>query len=150
MDIKVKYKVMWYKPPTAEWPFWPVWETDETDIYVFTNIRARGDGGRLYTVAIHAQPTTDSYTRCHGISVDTPLPSPPNWWEGENKKRYVFKVTRNPFIHVEEVLMDYYVEYSNSGFVPDYAWYVKIYIDGVLKAEGTVGRNQPLRAYISS
>jgi hypothetical protein len=39
------------------------------------------------------------------------------------------------------------VEYAASGYVPNYAWHAKIYINDVLKAEADVGRYNHLRVY---
>ena len=43
----------------------------------------------------------------------------------------------------------HYVQYAASGFLPNYAWHGKIYINGVLTAEGDVGRDNPITAYFT-
>lgn len=99
-------------------------------------------------VRIESEPTTDTYARAHGKSVDEPLmPYEPRFGD------HGIGVTgAAPFTHTEEVDLlwgRHYVEYAASGYVPpphDYAWHAKIFVDGVLKAEGDVGRNTPLRA----
>jgi len=95
-------------------------------------------------ITIQSQPTTDYYSRSHGMSIDEPLPN--NWWEYSG---YEFKVTWQAFTYEKTVYLtsgSHYVEYAASGYVPDYAWHAKIYINDVLKAEGDVGRFTHLRA----
>jgi len=39
----------------------------------------------------------------------------------------------------------HYVEYAVSGYVPDYAWHAKIYVNDKIFGEGDVGRRTHLR-----
>lgn len=96
-------------------------------------------------IKIEAYPTTDIYMRSHGLSIDEPLPD--GWWLFDG---YEFKVTGSAFTYLKTVSLAYgshYVEYAASGYVPNYAWYARIYINDVLTAEGDVGRYDHLRAY---
>lgn len=97
-------------------------------------------------IKIEAWPTTDVYVRSHGMAIDKPLPN--DWW---NYQGYEFKVTGSAFTYETSVTIDtpgtHYVEYAASGYVPNYAWHAKIYINGVLKAEADVGRYNHLRVY---
>ena len=142
--ITAEYKVVWRKPGLSGDTY-----TMETGKVFAPVARAWGDGGYLRTVKVHAWPVTDNpyYQRYHGLSVDRPLPE--NWWTGDYYKIHVFYRTASEFEYTfDKVLIDQYVEYANTGYVSlNYTWYAEIYIDGVLKAEGEVGRDQPLRAY---
>lgn len=97
-------------------------------------------------IKIEAWPTTDIYSRSHGLAIDQPLPN--DWW---NYPGYEFKVTGSAFTYETSVTIDtlgtHYVEYAASGYVPNYAWHAKIYINDVLKAEADVGRYNHLRVY---
>jgi rhodanese-related sulfurtransferase len=97
-------------------------------------------------IKIEAWPTTDTYTRSHGMAIDQPLPN--DWWL---QSGYEFKVTGSAFTYERSVTINtpgtHYVEYAASGYVPNYAWHAKISINGVLKAEGDVGRFNHLRVY---
>jgi len=91
-------------------------------------------------------PTTDYYTRSHGLAIDTPLPNP--WWP-PYQSGYEFLVTGSQFDYSRTVTLtlgSHYVQEAASGYVPKYAWHTKIYINGVLTAEGDVGRTNPLQA----
>jgi hypothetical protein len=95
-------------------------------------------------IKIEAYPTTDYYVRSHGLSIDEPLPD--NWW---TLSGYEFKVTGSAFTYETTKYLTagaHYVEYAASGYVPNYAWHAKIYINDVLRAEGDVGRFTHLRA----
>jgi len=98
------------------------------------------------TVKIEAWPTTDHYQRSHGMSIDQPLPN--SWWQ---QSGYEFKVTGSAFTYETSVTFEttgsHYVEYAASGYVPNYAWHAKIYINDVLQAEADVGRFTHLRVY---
>ena len=96
-------------------------------------------------IRVEAHPTSDIYLRSHGLSIDEPLPE--NWW----LYGYEFMVTDTHFTYERAIsglgLGSHYVEYAASGYVPDYAWHAKIYINDILSAEGDVGRYTHLRAY---
>jgi hypothetical protein len=96
-------------------------------------------------IKIEAYPTTDVYLRSHALSIDEALSH--NWTLYES---YKFKISGGAFTYVTIVNLEYgshFVEYAASGYVPNLAWHAKIYINGVLKAEGDVGRHTPLKAY---
>lgn len=111
------------------------------------NLEARIEALESQTeIKIVAYPTTDYYMRSHGLSVDEPLPD--QWW----LYGYEFKVAGSEFTYVKSVTLEsgsHYVEYASSGYVYelDLAWHAEIYINDILKAEGDVGRDSPLRAY---
>lgn len=89
-------------------------------------------------IKIQAWRTTDTYSRSHGLTVDRDLPE--NWWLLSG---YQFLVTSSPFTYTRTVYLlpgSHFVEYSASGYVPNYAWHARIYINDVLIAEGDVGR----------
>ncbi|WXG39360.1 MAG: NosD domain-containing protein [Candidatus Freyarchaeum deiterrae] len=98
-------------------------------------------------ITIVAHNTTDTCGRLHGLSLDQPLPN--DFWNylgymfDEDGTGYSFTYTT--IIHVS--LGSHYVEYACSGYVPNYAWHARIYINNVLMAEGDVGRYNHLRAY---
>lgn len=132
----------WYK---VDWghPVWWWWEYAgfESDT-LYLDAQKSGD---VHTkITIQSQPTTDWLWRSHGMATDEPLPN--NWWQYSG---YEFKVTRSAFTYEKWVYLTYgshYVEYAASGYVPNYAWHAKIYINDILKAEGDVGRYTHLRA----
>jgi len=97
-------------------------------------------------IKIEAWRTTDYYVRSHGMAIDQPLPN--DWWL---QSGYEFKVTDSAFTYEKSVTINtpgtHYVEYAASGYVPNYAWHAKIYINDVLKAEADVGRFNHLRVY---
>jgi hypothetical protein len=86
--------------------------------------------------------------RSHGMAIDQPLPD--YWWQLSG---YEFKVTGNAFTYDTSVTFGtigtHYVEYAASGYVPNYAWHARIYVNGNLLGEGDVGRNQHLRVYFT-
>lgn len=99
-------------------------------------------------IKIVSYPTTDFYSRSHGKATDQDLPN--EWWLQQG---YEFKVTGSAFTYEwTEYLAKgtHYVEYAASGYVPNYAWHAKIYVNDVLMAEGDVGRYNHLRAYFNT
>jgi len=142
--IIIEYKVVWRKLGLVGDTY-----TMKTGKVFAPMTRARGDGSHLCIVKVHAWPVTDNpyYQRYHGLSIDRPLPE--SWWTGEYYKIHVFYRIDSEIGYIfDKVLIDQYVEYANTGYVSlNCTWYAKIYIDGALKAEGEVGRDQPLRAY---
>jgi hypothetical protein len=98
-------------------------------------------------VHIHSYPTTDHYSRSHGLSLDQTLPVPrwPPYQSG-----YVIATTGSAFDYstnyVFNPFTNHYVQEAASGFVPNNAWHTQIYINGALNTEGDVGRNQILQA----
>jgi hypothetical protein len=101
------------------------------------------------TITINSCPTTDTYPRSHGRSIDTPLPNP--WWP-PYQSGYEFATSSTCISNTIEVQLgtgSHYVQYAASGFTPSYAWHAQIYINGVLTAEGDVGRTTPLTAYFN-
>jgi len=99
----------------------------------------------MVTIRIEAVRTTDTYVRSHGKAVDQVLND--DWWLTQPHK--VIATTHMPLVHEETLdLPDggHTVEYAASGYVPDYAWHAKIFVDGELKAEGDVGRHTHLKA----
>jgi len=103
-----------------------------------------------HTLKIASYRTTDTYARSHGRAVDRDLPE--NWW---NYQGYEFLSTSQSFTYTEILYLvpgEHFVEYAASGYVPNYAWHGKIYIDNVLIAEGDVGRYSAnhLRGYFTT
>jgi len=99
-------------------------------------------------IKIEAHPTTDTYSRSHGLSIDEPLPK--GWWEYPG---YEFKIAGNPFVYERIEYLEigaHFVEYAASGYITqDLAWHATIYINDILMAEGDVGRDIHLRAYFN-
>lgn len=94
-------------------------------------------------ISITAWPTTDGYGRSWGLTTDQPLPVP--WWP-----TYEVTVQSTNYTYVTSQTFStgvHYVEFAISGFVPNYAWHAKIFVNGNLRAEGDVGRYNHLRAY---
>jgi hypothetical protein len=92
------------------------------------------------TVKIESYPTTDVYWRYHGLAIDQELNE--DWWVSQPEKN-IATTPAQPFSYkttVELAEGEHSVEYAVSGYVPDYAWHAKIYVDGRLVAEGDVGR----------
>jgi len=90
-------------------------------------------------IKIQSSPTTDFYSRSHGLAVDVDLPE--LWWTLQG---YQFMVTGTAFTYTKTVYIlpgSHFVEYAASGYVPNYAWHAKIYINNVFIVEGDVGRN---------
>ena len=97
-------------------------------------------------IRIESYQTTDTYARFHGKAVDQSLDS--NFYETQPGK-VIGTAGAAGLIHEQTVDLaegTHYVIYGNSGYVPDYAWHAKIYINGGLVAEGDVGRRTHLRA----
>ena len=95
-------------------------------------------------IRIESEPTTDRYARFHGKSIDQPLK---NDWQTSQPEKNIGIAGRS-FTHDETVdlkLGKHYVEYAASGYVPNYAWHAKIYVNGKLVGEGDVGRRTHLR-----
>lgn len=132
----------WYKVEFGH-PVWWWWEYagfESGTLY----LDAQMSGDVQTKITIQSQPTTDTWSRSHGMAIDQPLPN--NWWQYSG---YEFKETWKAFTYEKIVYFAYgshYVEYAASGYVPNYAWHAKIYINDVLKAEGDVGRSTHLRA----
>lgn len=98
----------------------------------------------LVTIRIESVRTTDVYWRSHGKAVDQVLND--DWWITQPEK--VIATTGEPLVHEQTLdLADggHTVEYAASGYVPDYAWHAKIFVNGELKAEGDVGRHTHLK-----
>lgn len=121
-------------------------------IYTYTDTWNPGVIPSIFktVIKIQAWRTTDTYSRSHGLAVDRDLPE--NWWLLSG---YQFLVTASPFTYTTTVYLlpgDHFVEYAASGYVPNYAWHAKIYINDVLIAEGDVGRNSVnhLRGYFNT
>jgi len=96
-------------------------------------------------IGIEAYTDVDTYARYHGKAVDQSLDV--SFWNTQPGK--IIGTKRGSFTHEQTVDLDlgsHYVSYGNSGYVPDYAWHAKIYINGKLMAEGDVGRRTHLRA----
>lgn len=90
-------------------------------------------------IRIESVPTTDTYTRYHGRTIDEPLKE--DFWVSQAGASI-----RVPLEETVELRMGkHYVEYGNSGLVPEYAWHARIYINDQLAGEGDVGRNQHLK-----
>ena len=127
-------------------PFDKIWEVLHDHQSRMENLEARIRALETLTrITIEAYPTTDFYLRYHGLSIDEPLPD--NWWLYDD---YNIRTIGSTFTYEKTVVLEYgshYVEYAASCYPPDYAWHVRIYINGVLKAEGDVGRYYHLRAY---
>lgn len=136
------YKVSWGQPV---WLWWEYKDFESSILY----LDAQMSGDVPTKITIQSYPTTDSYLRSHGMAIDQDLPE--NWWQYSG---YEFMVTSKAFTYEKWVYLTYgshYVEYAASGYVPNYAWHAKIYINDILKAEGDVGRYNAnhLRAHFS-
>jgi hypothetical protein len=98
-------------------------------------------------IHVNSYPTTDTYSRSHGLSYSQPLPNP--WWP-PYQSGYEFKVTGSAFDYYTSKTFSIqgsnYVQEAASGFIPSYAWHTKIYINNALTAEGDVARDHPLQA----
>lgn len=99
-------------------------------------------------VHIHSYPTTDFYTRSHGLSLDTPLPNP--WWP-PYQSGYEIPQTSTTFDYYTTYVFglagyNHYVQEAASGFCPSYCWYSQIYINGALNAQANVDRSTPVQA----
>jgi len=98
-------------------------------------------------IRIESVATTDKYVRSHAKSVDEPLDDTGRWQETQPDKFLGFAA--GSFTHEQVVDLKpgvHYVEYAASGYVPNYAWHAKIYINNKLIAEGDVGRKTHLKA----
>jgi len=98
-------------------------------------------------IKIESEATTDKYVRAHAKSVDKPLDKSGRWQETQPDNFLGFAT--GSFTHEQVVDLKpgrHYVEYAVSGYVPDYAWHAKIYINDKLIAEGDVGRKTHLKA----
>jgi len=99
------------------------------------------------TIRIEAESINDPYVRSHAKGIDQPLDDSGRWQETQPDKFLGFAA--GFFTHEQTVDLppgEHYVEYACSGYVPDYAWHAKIYVNGELKAEGDVGRKTHLKA----
>jgi len=108
-------------------------------------------GKKTVYVKIEAWPTTDYYARSAGMSVDKPLPN--DWWKHSGYYKWGCSSYFTKTITLELSSGSHYVEFAVSGYVPNYAWHAKIYINTgsgyVLKAQGDVGRQTHLKAYFT-
>lgn len=147
-------KSQWVKyDDTMTWDWWNpfIWWLHRT-IYTYTDTWTPGQLASIFkcTLKIDSHPTTDYYSRSHGLAVDWDLPE--GWW---NYQGYQFLVTSQAFVYTRTLYLlpgTHYVEYAASGYVPNYAWHAKIYINNVLIAEGDVGRQSAnhLRGYFTT
>jgi hypothetical protein len=90
-------------------------------------------------IKIEAYPTTDVYVRYHGLGIDQPLNE--DFWVSQPHK--IIATTYAPFTYEKTVDLpagEHTAEYANSGYVPNYAWHAKIYVDDKLVGEGDAGR----------
>lgn len=121
---------------------WRTWWTNNA--YIKQNlVMLRQLNG--FTITIQSYPTTDTLPRSHGLSFDTPLPNP--WWS-PYQSGYEFESTSSAFTYttiVNQATGSHYLQEAASGFLPSYAWHTKIFIYGVLAAEGDVARDHPLQ-----
>lgn len=99
----------------------------------------------MVSVTIRIEATsTEPYMRYHGKSVDQALAS--NFWDTQEEKQ--IGVAGKSFTHTQTVELaggSHYVIYGNSA-ATTYVWPSKIFINGVLKAQGNVNRGAFLRA----
>jgi hypothetical protein len=98
------------------------------------------------SIRIESYPTTDIYLRYHGKAVDQVLND--DWWVSQPHKN-IGVTPPQPFTHEETLDLaegEHTVEYAVSGYVPEYAWHAKIFVNGRLVAEGDVGRHNHLKA----
>lgn len=99
------------------------------------------------TVKIEAYSVNDPWVRSHAKGVDQPLDNTGHWQDTQPEKFLGY--ASGTFTHEQTIDLPtgtHYVEYAASGYVPDYMWHAKIYINGELKAEGDVGRATHLKA----
>jgi hypothetical protein len=92
-------------------------------------------------IKVEAWPTTDTWVRYHGLGIDQAVNE--DFWVSQPHK--VIAVQGGYFTYETTVDLapgDHTAEYANSGYVPDYAWHARIYVDGKLVAEGDVGKQK--------
>jgi hypothetical protein len=92
-------------------------------------------------IRVEAWPTTDVWCRYFGLAVDESLNE--DFWRSQPDK--VIGVWCEAFAWEGTFDLapgDHTVELACSGYVPDYAWHAKIYVEGKLVAEGDVGRQR--------
>jgi len=95
-------------------------------------------------IKIESKATTDTYVRFQGKSIDEPLND--DWWLSQPNKN--IGIAAGSFTHEQTVDLKqgrHYIEYAASGYVPNYAWHAKIYVNDKLIGEGDVGRDTHLR-----
>lgn len=100
------------------------------------------------SVRIESEPTTDSYLRAHARAIDATLDNTGHWQNTQPNYFIGFKARK--FTYKEEVDVSpgrHSIEYAVSGYVPNYAWHAKVYINDKLMAEGDVGRKTHLKRY---
>jgi len=98
-------------------------------------------------IRIESFSVNDPYVRNHAKGIDQPLDDTGHWDQTQPEK--FLGVAAGSFSHEQTVDLPagtHYVEYAASGYVPDYRWHARIYVNGELKAEGDVGRLTHLRA----
>jgi len=97
-------------------------------------------------IRIEAVSINDPYYREHAKGIDQPLNNTGHWRATQPDK--FLGIIRGTTVHEETVELSagrHYVEYAVSGYVPNYAWHAKIYINDKLFGEGDVGRRTHLR-----
>jgi rhodanese-related sulfurtransferase len=100
------------------------------------------------TIRVETSPVHDSWSRYHGVSLDSPLST--YFWNDEPGK--IIKTTPQPFTWEQSYVLDsgsHYFIYSVSSYWPDYYWNAKIYVNNQLVAQGDVGYNHQLQAYFT-
>jgi hypothetical protein len=103
-------------------------------------------GDATANVEIDACPTTDFYGRSAGLAVDKSLPVPwwPSYFYGYQFGTYGGCFTYNTSYSLPRGSNS--LELGISGFCPSYCWSATIKVNGNTVAQGTVDRNNHLKA----
>ncbi len=98
---------------------------------------------RDVTITTETTPVADSYVRYHGKSINQSLDT--SFWSTQPEK--VITTSGSSFTHTQVVGLpdgSNYVIWGNSA-ASGYIWHTKIFVDGLLVAEGDVDRYHQLR-----
>ncbi len=102
-------------------------------------------------IHFHSYPTTDTFARSHGMSIDSSLVAP--WWPPYGSKQFLVSSSAFDYYYYAGAIGatqlsfgSHFVQESASGFCPSYCWYSQTYVNGVLISQGNVDRNDPLNA----
>lgn len=147
-----KLQSQWVKYDDVLTYVFPFWLRVDRTITTYTSSWTPGQLASIFktVIKIQAWPTTDYYSRSHGIAIDRDLPE--SWW---TLPGYQFLVTHQAFTATITAYLlpgNHFVEYAASGYVPNYAWHARIYVNNVFIIEGDVGRYSAnhLRGYFNT